>query len=203
MLIARFIRHGESAANAGEATSDPAAVPLTSLGWEQAQALPHSFADPPDLIVSSPFLRARETAAPTARRFPSVPLEVWPVQEFTYLAPSRCVNTTGDRRKPWTDAYWQAADPHKVDGPGAESFADLVARARAASDRITSLPYKSVALFSHGLFMRVIRWQMSRGPGPVSAADMTNFRDIERDRPIPNGASVVAIWDGKRWTIEV
>lgn len=36
MLTVHFVRHGESAANAGNATSDPALIPLTEKGWEQA-----------------------------------------------------------------------------------------------------------------------------------------------------------------------
>ena len=43
----------------------------------------------PSLIVTSLFLRTQQTAAPTIERFPDVPVEVWPIEEFTYLQPSR------------------------------------------------------------------------------------------------------------------
>jgi len=34
MLTVRFIRHGESAANIGAATADPASIPLTPSGHD-------------------------------------------------------------------------------------------------------------------------------------------------------------------------
>ena len=35
------------------------------------------------------YLRTQQTAQPTIERFPEVPVAVWPIQEFTYLEPSR------------------------------------------------------------------------------------------------------------------
>lgn len=90
MLTVTWIRHGESAANAGGASSDPALIALTERGKAQAQAIAQSFEAAPELIVMSPFIRAQDTAAPTLRKFPGVPVEVWPVEEFTYLSPANC-----------------------------------------------------------------------------------------------------------------
>lgn len=39
----RLIRHGESAANAGEASTDHAKIPLTAKGVEQAYLVANSF----------------------------------------------------------------------------------------------------------------------------------------------------------------
>lgn len=125
MLTVRFIRHGESASNAGAATVDTNSTPLTALGREQAFTVRDSFTAAPDLIVTSPFLRARQTAELTQQRFPDVPVEVWPVEELTFLEPARYAGTTAEQRRPWVAVYWQAADPFSVDGPGAELFADL------------------------------------------------------------------------------
>ena len=88
-LAVRFIRHGESVANAGGVTAEPSGIPLTELGREQALAIARGLSNPPDLIITSPYTRARDSAAPTAARFPDVPLEVWPVQEFASLAFAR------------------------------------------------------------------------------------------------------------------
>ena len=35
MKNVRLIRHGESAANAGEPTRDHASIPLTAIGWSK------------------------------------------------------------------------------------------------------------------------------------------------------------------------
>lgn len=83
----RLIRHAQSAANAGLATTAPDSIPLTELGRTQAQILADHIASPPDLIISSPFERAIHTALALANRYPPVPLEIWAVEEFTYLSP--------------------------------------------------------------------------------------------------------------------
>ena len=55
-------RHGQSTVNAG-AQSDMDA-PLTELGWQQARDLAVTVDRQPDLVITSPLLRARQTAAP-------------------------------------------------------------------------------------------------------------------------------------------
>jgi broad specificity phosphatase PhoE len=85
-----LIRHAESAANAGLATVSPDSIPLTEKGIEQARLLANFLADAPALIVVSPFLRARQTAAPLIERFLNAEVENWEVQEFTYLSKTRC-----------------------------------------------------------------------------------------------------------------
>ncbi len=77
-------------------------------GVEQAQSVARSFTHAPDLIVASPFSRAQATAMATAATFPATPLETWPIQEFTYLEPARCANTTVAQRRDWVEAYWSS-----------------------------------------------------------------------------------------------
>ncbi|GAB7129786.1 hypothetical protein JCM19000A_42940 [Silvimonas sp. JCM 19000] len=179
MLSVRLIRHAESAANAGAATADPASIPLTARGHEQAQAIGDAFADAPDLIVCSPFLRVRQTAAPTVARFAAVSVEVWPVEEFTYLSPARCAHTTAQQRRPWVAAFWQAADPLAVDGPGAESFAAFVGRVQIAPDRLAALQVASVALFGHGQLMQALRWWIVQRPAALDTDAMRAFRAFD------------------------
>jgi broad specificity phosphatase PhoE len=201
MLTVRFIRHGESAANVGAATADPASIPLTPSGQTQAHAVALGFAAAPDMIVCSPFLRVRQTAAPTLTRFPGVPWDVWPVQEFTYLSPGRCAHTTAAQRRPWALAFWQVADPLAVDGPGAESFSELVARVQAALDRLAALPVASVALFGHGQFMQAVRWWIVGKPAAPDADAMRDFRAFDLAHPIANCASFHAVHDGGAWLL--
>lgn len=78
MKHVRLIRHGESAANAGQATLDHATIPLTLKGFEQAQLVALSFNHAPTLIVASPFTRAHSTAMATAAVFPNIPLKPGP-----------------------------------------------------------------------------------------------------------------------------
>lgn len=48
-----LVRHGESAANAGSATTDPATIPLTLVGRDQAVRVAAGLLQKPDLIVVS------------------------------------------------------------------------------------------------------------------------------------------------------
>ena len=89
MKLVRLIRHAESAANAGLATTTPDSIPLIEKGQLQVRTLAKSFTSAPYLIISSSFERAVASTLPTAARFPHIPLEFWPVEEFTYLSPNR------------------------------------------------------------------------------------------------------------------
>lgn len=93
MKNVRLIRHGESAANAGEPTRDHASIPLTAKGLEQPQMVAHSHKNTPALIVTLLFLRPKQPHWPL-RRFTQMAFEIWPVHKFTYLAPARCADTT-------------------------------------------------------------------------------------------------------------
>lgn len=140
----------------------------------------------PDLIVASPFARAKATAQATAATFPSTALETWAVEEFTYLAPDRCVDTTVAQRKSWVDAYWLKSDPAYRDGTGAESFLDLVARAQAFLDRLEQHPAGDIALFSHGQYLNAVAWLLERKPEVLDGQAMADWRAYEIESHIQN-----------------
>ncbi|WP_338154802.1 histidine phosphatase family protein [Burkholderia thailandensis] len=205
VLRVACFRHGESAANAGDATHDPASIPLTEKGEQQALAISQCFADPPNIVIGSPFDRARQTAAPTLSRFPSTPIETWPIQEFTYLAPAKCVGTSAAQRRPWVEAYWDTSDPTLVDGPGAESFTAFIERVRVALNRLTKLPRSSdltVVMFGHGQFFQAMRWLIETGAPIINADAMRAFRRIDQRSPIHNGDGFAATFDGQLWMLE-
>ena len=198
MLTVHFVRHGESAANAGTATSDPALIPLTEKGWEQAQAVAEAFDQAPCLIVTSPYERAADTARPTIGRFPGVPVEVWTVEEFTYLSPSRCANTTAADRKPWVEMYWTSADPEFTDGHGTESFASLIQRSRECLRWLNGMSGR-VAIFGHGQFIQAVRWLITQSPELIDSGAMRDFRRFDLSSAIVNCQVITAGHDGKRW----
>lgn len=157
-MKAAFIRHGQSTGNAGVPCHDLASIELTELGWNQARQIAEDWQERPALIVTSPYLRTQQTATPTIERFPDVPVETWPIEEFTYLQPSRWNGTRSVERMPYLERYWRDADPAYCDGEGAESFATLLRRAEAALERLASLPSAGpVYVFSHGQFIQAVR----------------------------------------------
>lgn len=186
MKNVRLIRHGESAANAGQATLDHSTIPLTPKGFEQAHMVALSVNHPPALIVASPFTRANSTAMATAAMFPHIPFETWPIQEFTYLEPARCTSTTVADRREWVEAYWAKADPGFTDGEGAESFLDFMARAQSFLKRLAKHPARDIVAFSHGQVINAVAWLIERKPLGIDGEAMVDWREYEIANHVPN-----------------
>jgi len=157
-----LIRHGQSESNAGLPSRDWRGIPLTELGRRQAEHMAGAFADPPRFIVTSPYLRARQTAQPTIERYPEAACAEWPVQEFSYLRALDGRATTAREREPEVRAYWERADPQHTE-PGAESFAGLIGRVTTFVGRVGERDTGPVAVFTHGIFMRAVAWHLLTG----------------------------------------
>lgn len=181
-----WVRHGESVGNAGARTKDPGSYSLTPRGTAQAEAFAAKLTREPGLIVVSPYTRAQETAAPTIARFPGARVEQWPVQEITYLAPVRCIDTTQVERRFMAREFWAKCDPHYTDGDGAETFALTVGRAQAAIASLRARTDGFTLLFSHGVFMRIMHWiTLTRRP-VIDAEAMRLCYEFVRGWDVPN-----------------
>jgi hypothetical protein len=122
----------------------------------------------------------------TVAAFPSVPFEIWPIQEFTYLEPARCINTTVAQRRDWVEAYWAKADPAFTDGEGAESFLDFISRAQSFLDRLAVHPAHDIVVFSHGQLINAVAWLIERTPQTIDSQAMTEWREYEITNHVPN-----------------
>jgi probable phosphoglycerate mutase len=191
-----LVRHAESEANAGLASDTPGTTAITKKGQDQAVHFAESFKNlctlrpqfTPQLFVTSPYLRTKQTAYPTFENFPEVPHEEWPVQEFTFLAPGKYSGTTYDEREEAREEWWDRGDPHYHDGEGAESFHDLRARASnlIATLNERSMTHDRIVIFTHGRFMRALAWFQLFDPGPATSLMMGRFLDYDRVTPVPN-----------------
>lgn len=185
-----WIRHGESDSNAGARTASAAAPVLTPRGWAEARSTAEVFLEPPARVITSPFIRTKQTAAPLLERFPMVPQEEWTVQEFVELSALNRNNTTPEEREPRANAYWEAADPEYCDGEGAESFRDLLGRVDGALERMRQVGDGLTVIYSHGLFMRALLWQMWRNSDEISHKSMRAFIYFFLSLQLPNCAIV-------------
>jgi broad specificity phosphatase PhoE len=202
MVRALFIRHGQSTANVGIFTPNFSQVPLTQVGQYQAETLAASWTTPPDLIAVSPYLRAQQTAAPTIARFPEVPVETWPIYEFTYWDPAYWDSSDPESHPEERARFWRIADPAYKQGDGAESFSDFLQRARATLKRLQSQPADAtVWLFSHGHFIQAVRFEVLFA-GETDAQKMQRFHAFDEERRIRNTQCVLAEFDGTAWTID-
>lgn len=198
-MRAIFIRHGESTANAGLASVDVASIALTERGAGQAGQLAREWTETPSLIVTSPFQRTRQTAAPTIARFPGVPVETWDIAEFTYLQPARWNGTAAADRRPHVERYWTAANPDYSDGEGAESFAGFLRRVETALARLAALPLGSLAyVFGHGQFIQAAR-AIVTAPDLDDAAQMRAFWRDGAPPLVANAERVGFHWQGDSW----
>jgi len=151
-----FIRHGESAANAGERVSNVIDIPLTEKGIEQAQEVPKEIVKTPDLIVASPYIRTQKTSEPTRIKFPNTPYEIWNLHEFTFLDTQKCANTTREERITMGTEYWAKNDPDFIHGFGAESFSNMTSRIKDVFNKIRERNEKFTLIFTHGFILRTM-----------------------------------------------
>ena len=195
-----FVRHGESTGNVGIPSFDLSQMALTPLGQAQAQQIAASWKEAPSLIATSCYLRAQQTAQPTIARYPAAPIEVLPMEEFTYLEPSRWNGSTQQQRLPFIEAYWDRGDPTYCDGPGAENFDCLLGRVDRTLARLVSLPPDAlVYAFSHGQFMQALRMVLLF-PDWTSRQRMENFWPFNIRHPVLNCDKLEARYQGGAWS---
>lgn len=183
-----FIRHGESVSNANLPTTHPAESELTEKGHREAAYIAQAFTRKPDLIVVSPYIRARQTAVPTIHRFNPVPVAEWPIFEFSYLHPQKYNGTTGEQRWPDARAYWERMDPLENEGGAGESFAEMLARVQEMEAKLQAAPEPFIAIFSHGLFLRAFLWMSLTGFRAATSRAMERYLHFSRGIAMPNGS---------------
>ena len=87
-----------------------------------------------------------------------MPVEVWPIQEFTYLQPSHWNGTRSSERMPYLERYWAKPIQLSAMARVPRVFSTLLQRAKAALERLTAMPDDAlVYVFSHGQFIQAVR----------------------------------------------
>lgn len=183
-----MIRHAESLANIGAATSTPREIPLSEKGFYQAKVLADSIRPRPDLIVVSPYLRSQQTAENLVRRFPDTPTEVLTVQEFTYLSVSRCRNTAHHERKPLVEEFWTRGDPFYCDGEQAESLAEFFRRIEKFLFQMTERNFELAFVFTHEQFIKALIWEVLHPKKTFDSKFMNEFQKFMLSFGVPNTA---------------
>lgn len=197
---ATFIRHGESMANIGQWDGGFAEIPLTNVGEEQAETLAAKWTFTPDLIVVSPYLRTQQTAAPTIARFPEVPVETWPVHEFTFWDPAYW-NASPDDTFEMIERFWRNADPDFRHDPNTESFGDLLGRTESALAEVAKrTELQRVLIFTHGHFMQALRHTLM-WPEWNARQKMANFRSYDDAHRVRNTETITTALTHEGWRI--
>jgi broad specificity phosphatase PhoE len=151
-----LVRHGESHGNRDRIFAiDPAALPLTQLGYRQAREVADQIGlmFRPELVVASPFERARETARVIAETL-HLPLEIDSQLYERDVGSLKGQSYDELERAPGYDvaAPW-AWRPH-----GGESYEDVKARVAPVLDRLAlAHPERDVVIVSHGGVMQTLQ----------------------------------------------
>jgi broad specificity phosphatase PhoE len=99
------------------------------------------------------------------------------------------------------DAYWNEGDQAAIDGPGAESFIELLKRAKVMLDQLATSTAVNILVFSHGQFIRAVAWFIRHGEDAGTPENMRLFRDLDTKDPLPNCAAYnLELRDG-RWGV--
>ena len=156
-----LIRHGESEGNRDRVFTRSPEVPLTDVGRAQARHAAEWLAARyrPTGIVSSPFVRARQTAGVLAEhlRLPVTVEEDLRERSYGALAgqPYAAVRECGGYDP---ERYWLWVPPG-----GGETLEDVAARAGAALDSVAlAALHEDVVVVSHGAVMMAL-WRHVTG----------------------------------------
>lgn len=200
-----LVRHGQSLANVAfpaadaaglmeaEVTGRDAAVPLTPLGEQQAAAVGQwltTAPGPPEVVVTSPYLRARETwriaAAASGLDLPAPATDDRLVDRLMGDLELMTAAAIAERF-PSEAARRAAAGEYRYAPPGGEAFADIEVRLGSfLSDLNRDHTGKRALVVAHDavvLMMRAVierlEWDevmaMERAAGSVRNASITRF----------------------------
>ena len=150
-----LVRHGESVGNRERIfTTTPHELALTELGYEQARSAGHFIASrfKTEVVVSSPYTRARETARVIAEVL-TLPVEIEPylherdVGSLKGQSYESILTAPGfDPQRPW---LWEP--------PDGESYEDVKNRVGPILDRLAiTHPTRDVVVVSHGGVMMAL-----------------------------------------------
>lgn len=183
-----FIRHGQSTANAGGITLDNRNIPLSNLGFTQADRLAKKQSNllplQPSKIYTSSYLRTQQTAEPYCQAVNACSVVHPLFYEFTNIDPLLLQGMTGDERWPFIKAYWDKANPYQREGVHAETFIEFDDRVHEFMKQLYLFENNTV-LFGHGVFFSLLIWK-NLGFKVNNSTSMAAFRQFQMALPMPN-----------------
>ena len=154
-MIVYFIRHGESELNAKQIHQDKS-VKLTAKGIQQAHNVADRFIDVPiDVILSSPFVRAKQTADIISEKL-NIPVELNPLLseikrpteiEGKHINDPQVVRIKNVIRKNWENPEFRYSDE--------ENFHELKSRAKKIINELSKLNKDHVLVVTHGYMIGI------------------------------------------------
>jgi broad specificity phosphatase PhoE len=159
-----FVRHGQSEGNALRVYQS-ASIPLSELGHEQAQQIASRFNNiSADLLISSPYVRAYETAEYISK------IVNLPIEENELFVEKKRPSIQEEKSKELEELKaidkaiadnWEILDYRHSDE---ENFADLRQRARECFEFLENRIEDNIVVVTHKNFLHCLVWYRLFGP---------------------------------------
>ncbi len=184
-----FVRHGETVNNAKNIKQGPDG-PLTPLGREQALATANRFPKhkgQPQIIISSPYERTRETAMIIAKQL-DVKIEYSDLL-VERKNPSEIVGHSMKEKevKEIVDRIDKSYHPDDLRISDEENFTDLKERARELWKFILKRKEKRIIMVTHGIFLKMVVAYMLYG----EALTASQYNNLSYFNPIDNAGMAI------------
>ena len=161
-----LIRHGESVKNAGKCDLEDWKVPLTNKGESQALQTGHNLLNyckthnislDNSIIISSPYIRAKQTAS-SINKYLNLPLLInYSISEYQhYDQVTTSISELEEYNKELSNScpLLKKFIYNQVDENQNENNVEIVLRAKSVIENITNLPYDNVFIVSHKGFIK-------------------------------------------------
>lgn len=156
-----LVRHGQTASSARSAYSGRSDIPLTQTGREQALQAARALAGAGvDGVISSPLIRARDTAQAIADAA-GAPLRVDERLTEVDYGPFEGLDRAGARERIGAPFEAWRADPFGAPVPGMEPLGDALERARAATSEALG-GHEHPVIVGHQGILRIVLVALGR-----------------------------------------
>jgi broad specificity phosphatase PhoE len=149
-----LFRHGETEINASPVIHSSPDNPLSKKGHIQAEHIAERCTKLPlEVLLTSPYTRARETAEHISKKTGLQPVENELFHECEFISKYFSQPRTPESAALLKEiiSHWGEKD-FRVDDE--ENFHDIYTRATQALDALVALPEEHIGVVTHGLFLR-------------------------------------------------
>lgn len=188
--IIYFVRHGETESNAKNIRQGPAGK-LTERGRNQAFATAMRFPKnkgKPEIIISSPYERTKETAKIIADALNMIEIEYSDLL-IERKNPSEIIGHSGAEKnvREIIDRMDKSYHDDDLRISDEENFSDLKTRAKSLLDYVANRKEKRIIMVTHGIFLKMIASYVLYGEN----LDASTYNSLSYYNPIDNASIAI------------
>lgn len=191
-----FVRHGESVQT--DKVHQSAETPLSDVGKQQVARVIQKLADiPVDAIISSPYIRAVQSATEIerAKNITTILSDLFIERKMPSLFIGKPVKDPQiatihqQIRENFYNPHWHNSDE--------ENFIDMLTRAKKALEFIVSQQKENIVVVTHGYFLSVLMFDIILGDFESSKF----FRPFRKHTEFSNGGITTCEYKDDTWKV--